>query len=175
MQFPIILRDKLLGDGRRLLSQFTRRHHFHVLSRISKIKAIAFVCHGNINRSAFAQFYLKARHGIDSISFGTLSISDRMASVICRRIALRNYGIDMSRHRSRSLIHHKSEYVRWSDEIVVFDKLLAGEVRALIGPNVNVYMLDDKEIADPFGKPEREYVKCFKSIAERIDQIAADC
>jgi protein-tyrosine-phosphatase len=170
MQFPVVFRGKVLEAFQRRLSRFRGKLGAHVLQRISQKKRVAFVCRGNINRSAFAQYYLRAKHGIDSISFATMNVSDRMASAFCRRIALRDYGIDMSDHRSKSLIHYKSEWERL-EEIVVFDGLLVAEVRALLGHDVNVHRLDVNEIADPFGRCEWEYIECFRLIAKRIDEI----
>jgi protein-tyrosine-phosphatase len=172
MQLPLMFRKKVLERVQRRLARFGGKLRARVLSRISREKRVAFVCHGNINRSAFAQYYLKARYGIDSFSFATTNVSDRMASLFCRRIALRDYGIDISGHRSKSLIHHKSKWAQLA-EIVVFDGLLAMEVRALLGHDVNVCMLDVNEIVDPDGKPEGEYVECFRLIAGRIDEIAS--
>jgi protein-tyrosine-phosphatase len=170
MQLPVIFREKVLKRLQRRLSCFRGELGVRALPHISREKRVAFVCRGNVNRSAFAQYYLKARHGIDSISFATINISDRMASMFCRRIALRDYGIDMSDHRSKSLIHHKSIWALLKD-IVVFDRLLMVEVHALLGRDVNVRMLDVHEIVDPSGKSEQKYAECFSLIARRIDEI----
>jgi protein-tyrosine-phosphatase len=172
MQLPVIFRKKVLERVQRRLSRFGGKLGAPALPHISREKRVAFVCRGNINRSAFAQYYLKARRGIDSISFATINISDRMASIFCRRIALRDYGIDMSDHRSKSLVHHKLEWARL-EEIVVFDGLLVAEVRALLGRDANIHMLDVNEIVDPSGKSEREYIECFGSISKRIDEIVS--
>lgn len=170
MQLPVVFREKVLEPVQRRLSRFGGKLEACRLQRISREKGVAFVCRGNVIRSPFAQYYLKARHGINSISFATMNISDRMASAPCRRIALRDFGIDMSEHRSKSLMHHRSDWGRL-EEIVVFDGLLVAEVRALLGHDVNIRMLDVNEIADPFRKSEAEYIECFRLIAKRIDEI----
>lgn len=83
------------------------------------IKSILFVCTGNVCRSPMAEYILRHRLGSEydvSIESAGLMAAEGASASENAIQALREWGIDMSGHRSRSLNAHRA---RAADLVVV--------------------------------------------------------
>jgi protein-tyrosine-phosphatase/predicted ATP-grasp superfamily ATP-dependent carboligase len=87
------------------------------------IEQVLFLCFGNICRSAFAEYFWKTRNqqyslnGISVLSAGFHPESGRRSPLGARDLSV-EYGIDISRHRSRTLTR---QMVDAADAIFVMD------------------------------------------------------
>jgi protein-tyrosine phosphatase len=94
--------------------------HLIKKAEMHSVKRLVFVCHGNICRSAFAQ-YVAQKHNIDSVSFGLSTTSNKPAYEQTYSVAML-LGYDMMYHRTTSV----NDYTPREG-----DFLLAMEVRHL--------------------------------------------
>jgi len=143
---------------------------------VSRDDRLLFVCAGNINRSAVAEYLAVARGFTRTGSAGTLVQSGRGASPGATAF-LEGEGIDASRHRSRHAFDPEVD-LEGADWIVVFDRRNWDEVsrrRAeLVQRLVYLEQITEKEIGDiddPFGEDADRQLACFRAIRDALDAV----
>lgn len=149
---------------------------------ISGIRSINFVCYGNICRSAFAEHYAKKvflSSGVDiETTSSGLNAKQSESSPGNAVIAARYFGIDLSEHKpslvTADMVNEASviagmHYFNYTE----FKKIFPGRenkfflLKHLVWPE---YMF--LNIGDPFGKPLKDFVECFREISRCIDILA---
>lgn len=153
---------------------------------MGEIGSVLFVCTGNLCRSPMAEGILKnllekrMERGIKVASAGTWGVAGNAAAPYATEVCKEN-GIDISGHEARELTE---EMVRESDLVVVmeFDHLhtvldmvpnAAGKIRMLTqfgGEERNFY----HSIPDPYGRPKREYERCYRQIEKHVRFLLDD-
>ncbi|HEU5209436.1 MAG TPA: hypothetical protein VFU06_08495 [Longimicrobiales bacterium] len=166
------LPDRLLHARRRTAAQ-------EMLAG-ADIRSAVFICHGNINRSAYAAAafaralpaHVRERVRVSSMGFIG---PDRPASELAQRVGGRR-GVDLSGHRSRLLDGPELEQ---TDLVVVMNRRQHDDVLALIGPgrsrvlilgDLDPAPLDTRTIQDPYGHPE----DVFERVFDRIDRCIGE-
>lgn len=163
----VLHRRRVRGRGRRLLSQ-----------QRAADQGVIFVCMGNICRSPFAEYLLRARlvgpgHSLRVSSAGVLPIAGRPAPPAALKAA-KAFGIDLAPHHSR---HFDDTMVRAGDLVVVFDQIqlsatldrhpeLAGRI-VLLGS----LLADAAPIPDPDGHDLEIFLATYRRIDGAVDQI----
>jgi protein-tyrosine-phosphatase len=153
------------------------------LARRGTVRSAVFICHGNINRSAYAAAVFRAvipelhRAEVRVRSAGFIG-PDRPASTLARLIAERR-GHDLSDHRSR--IVDAGELAE-TDLIVVMDVRQQSAVSMLTGrPASEVLIIGDldpepieqRTLQDPYGHPEAVFERVFDRIDRCVGRLAA--
>lgn len=127
---------------------------------------ILFVCTGNTCRSPMAAVLMNKialERGLDiRIDSAGIFASNGAAASSCAIEAMREYGIDLSEHRSKKIT---AELMEASDLILT----MTTEQKMLFGGNSRVYTLleyagTEGEISDPYGYD----IETYKSVAEQI-------
>lgn len=159
-----------------LKKKFVRKRklfsHLSVLNGadLKVAKSIAFLCKGNINRSAFAAAYFNKYYGTDLNvrSYGTHNEISRMCSREALSVAA-EFGVDLT--------HHLSDVIS-PDSFAQIDKLIIMDeenLRDLFKLNMmyknKICKLAKSPIADPYGKEVEEFRKCFSEIKDSIDKL----
>lgn len=152
------------------------------VDRVTKKKAILFVCTGNSCRSVMAEYLLKSmlagRQDVEIFSAGTGVFLQTSASSETITV-LKEEGIDASQHLSRAI---NSILLKKSDLIIVMTRNHRQQVldRA---PEVEkrVYLLRefintpsglvDPDVPDPIGQPHHAYKECFAIVKEAMHKI----
>lgn len=127
---------------------------------------ICFVCHGNINRSPFAEAVFKERFpNIACISTGIINISNRMAS---RQAVMTSqlFKIDLSKHKSSYINEH--DLKNW--KLVVMDDQNIQNLLKL-GYKENIVKIDQNDISDPHGCEDLTYNQSFNQIYKLIYNV----
>jgi protein-tyrosine-phosphatase len=141
---------------------------------IRRARSVAFVCYGNICRSPFAAAVVRRlRPDLVVSSFGYYPKEERESPADAEDAA-RRMGVDLSGHRSRLMTQAN---VDAADVILVFDRKdhdnLLERFSGLEGKLHYWGALDvagPLEIADPYGSPAEEFVKCYERI-RRIGEM----
>jgi protein-tyrosine-phosphatase/predicted ATP-grasp superfamily ATP-dependent carboligase len=160
---------------RRRMQHSARRR---LCKRLVVDQGLVFVCTGNICRSPFAEYLLRARligpgHPLRVSSAGVLPIEGRPSPPIAQTAA-RAFGIELAPHRSR---HFDKTMVRAGDLVVVFDQVnfsatldrhpdLAGRI-VLLGS----LLADAAPIPDPYGQDLEVFLETYRRIDHAVDQI----
>jgi len=162
------LPDRLLHGRRRAAAQ-------RMLANLDVRRAV-FICHGNINRSAYAaaaftrSLPTQVRDEVRVSSMGFIG-PDRPASDLAQRVA-HGRGISLGSHRSRLL---DGPELKQTDLIVVMNQGQKNAVMNLLRPrpgrvlilgDLDPHRIDTRTIQDPYGHPE--YV--FAQVFDRIDR-----
>lgn len=137
---------------------------------LKDIHSIAFVCKGNINRSAFAAAYFKKYYGNGSIvkSYGTHNEILRMCPLNAINAA-REFGVDLTGHLSDIISPKKFDKI---DKLIIMDeKNLQDLVKLNIKDKSKICRMGKSAIDDPYGKNIREFRKCFLEIKNSIDSL----
>lgn len=102
------------------LPSVRRAKRAQLIAAVAHARRLAFVCTGNISRSAYAETYLRSRapSGIEITSAGSLRLSGR-SSPPSALAASSESGVDLSAHRSRALTR---ELADWADVLLIFDE-----------------------------------------------------
>jgi L-threonylcarbamoyladenylate synthase len=154
----------------------------HALAR-----KIVFVCTGNTCRSPMAEGLFKRRLA-DRLGCAVDDLPDRGFAVSSAGIAasandpaaresadvLREYGVDLSAHRSRPA---SADLIARADDVVVMTRshlltvatkypVLGGAVRLLCGP--------DGDLDDPIGGGADVYRACAKTIRHHVDRLITE-
>lgn len=134
---------------------------------------LLFLCKGNINRSAFAQHYLREKYGINSDSAGTLLRRSRLVSKEAESTAEKYFSLDMSAHRSTSIYDVALDKY---DFIVVFDDHNYRFLRESFSTIMDkvVYLIPDEQIDDPYSRDSGYFYEKFSMIASTIDNLIPD-
>lgn len=137
---------------------------------------VLFLCHGNINRSPFAEEYFKSHcneyNSVDSAGF--YPVDGRTPPDIAVRIAKENH-IDISNHQSKSI---SSINVRDYDVIFMMDSMNYYHYTKNINHTTDrVFFLSSfidnytYDIPDPNSGSERTYRRVFRTITNSIDKL----
>jgi protein-tyrosine-phosphatase/predicted ATP-grasp superfamily ATP-dependent carboligase/predicted deacetylase len=155
-----------------------RKRLSRALARRSPSRCL-FVCHGNINRSAFAAAYARrvTPRGVWN-SAGLHPVPSRRPPLAAERIA-RDFGVDLGGHSSRVL---DASLVRSADVVLVFDGRDAREVSREFPQGANrivplgVLARDERRavIPDPGGGTEDTYRRVFTHIRSAVDGLVAE-
>ncbi len=154
-------------------ARFTQERYF---SR--PVSRIAFVCYGNICRSAFAEHYWNKRlrelalSGPEAISCGVYPQANRRTPQRLTAIA-RRHGVDLSTHRSRIL---DGDALVSSDAIFVMDRKnyqdLLGRCREA---DEKTYFLgwfgDGDEIKDPYNMQPEDAARVLQEIVQAVEGL----
>ena len=142
--------------------------------RVHRGSRLLFVCHGNICRSSFAEYYARRKLRNTSIaSAGASNVADRAVPSFTQRMANES-GIDLTNHRSRAL---SAINLNDFDLIFVFD--IDNYVRIVARypeHKSKLFFLwaltSETVIADPYGRDINFYRHTYTLIKEAIDQLA---
>lgn len=163
--------DRVLHVQRRRMALERLRTH-------SDARSAAFICHGNINRSAYAAALFASRvpQGRELIVSSAGFIGPgRPASESALQVARRR-GIDLSRHQSRSI---DGTELAATDLVVVMDthqqravSRIAGRPRAdiVILGDLDPQPIDRRTVPDPYGHT----IPFFEEVFDRIDRCVAE-
>lgn len=142
--------------------------------KINEKDRILFVCKGNINRSAFAEYSLK-KYGYQNVmSCGTLEREGRLASFEMMRISSDIYGLDLSNHRSRFLT---DEIFENSNLIFCFDIINYSYLKKRFPSDLSKVFLLGKNsyisggISDPYGRDKSHYIRVAGEISKYIEGL----
>lgn len=150
-----------------------------------KVMTVLFICTGNLCRSPMAEGILRdllRREGIDDIgvhSAGTWGVEGEPAAPLAAEVC-KERGIDLSGHVARRV---SKEMLEASDLILVMEMDHVHSVEdlspeALKRTKLLTHFGEEKDrfqdIADPYGKPKREYVACFERLHQHVCNLALE-
>ncbi len=151
--------------------------------QLKKNPTIAFICKGNICRSPFADIYFRSlinnakEQRINMDSFGLIERVNRQSPEVAIEAA-KQFGIDMSGHRSKLLT---DEVVEQSGVLFIMDYELFKRVKSQF-PHakhklffLGILQKDNTapvEILDPYGSNLKNFQKTFSQITKSIDNLA---
>lgn len=168
------LPDQLLHNQR-------RRQALARIRQTDGVRTAVFICHGNINRSAYAAAAFEralASVGHDNVvvtSAGFIG-GGRAASELAQRVARRR-GVNLSGHTSRLI---EAEELRSCDLIVVMSTKQRDAIHHLTSRHAPlILVLGDldphpirrRTVQDPYGHPEEVFVQVFDRIDRCIAQL----
>lgn len=141
------------------------------------IRAVAFVCHGNICRSPFAEALLqRSRPDLRVRSFGLAAARDHEADPNALRLA-REFGVALDSHRTRRLT---AEAIGAVDLVLVMEapqlKLVRGrwdEARERIRLLGDFLHAPPHSIPDPWNQPDPIWRSTFQRIERAVARLAA--
>ena len=130
---------------------------------------ILFVCYGNVCRSPMAEGLARRMLGslAEAESAGTGAMNGRGASENAIKIMRSRFGIDLSKHRSRSVSHVPMGDF---DYIVPMDDSVADDLRGMY-PQISARVMESWKIDDPFGKGLVAYERSVMEIQKRIEEL----
>jgi protein-tyrosine phosphatase len=140
-----------------------------------RVRRLVFICKGNICRSPYA--VMRAQEfGIDAISYGLDTIDNAPANAAAIRNAAERK-LDLSTHQSRRL---RLNEFREGDVVMLFEPShLPVYYDAVSESHYTTTLLGLwaqprwPYIADPYGKSDRYFQKCFANIDSSIREIAS--
>ncbi len=148
----------------------------------TSVESVAFICHGNINRSAYAAAAFARlvppdlRDAVLVRSAGFIG-PGRPASALACRTAQRR-GLDLGAHRSRLI---DPDELRRTDLIVVMNQRQRADIVRLLGrSDQGIIVLGDldplpierRAVQDPYGRSEATFETVFTRIDRCIDALA---
>lgn len=133
--------------------------------------SILFVCHGNICRSAMAEYIFKNMVTDDSYYVESAAVSrEEIGNDIYppAKAVLGQHGVRFGRHRARQVT--KDDYAKF-DVIYVMDQSNMRRIMNIFGedPEGKVKMLLDRDVADPWYTGEFETT--YRDIVEGCQKI----
>jgi protein-tyrosine phosphatase len=165
--FHPIVKPSTIHDTENLIDQF------------NESRSVIFVCHGNINRSPFAEQYLKNawkdnRSDVSINSAGLIDLENRSSPEIAISVA-KDFGVNLSEHSSTTL--DLEDYP--SDSIVfVFDYNNLARIRnnkkEIPTNTYYIGMFSPRfrySVPDPNNRDRNYYQKTFEMIAMSIDNF----
>lgn len=143
------------------------------------VQHVVFVCKGNICRSAFAEYYLAAQPGVPTrVESCGLDAATGGPSPDAAVVAARQFGVDLSGHRSRGLddCDLQSADLILPMEYSQYALLLAllPEKRERIfllrpfAPGATGWLCN---IDDPYGLGQKQFTACFRMISRSLDRL----
>jgi protein-tyrosine-phosphatase/predicted ATP-grasp superfamily ATP-dependent carboligase len=164
---------------RRRAEQF-RSSHSAAAARLSGVRSVLFVCHGNINRSAVAEQALRQRcrargWALRVASAGLLPQAGRSTGPVSREVAA-SLGVDLAEHRSTPLT---AELLRDSDLVLVMEADHLAGVRALepraVARTFPLASFRDPgspvEIADPEGRERAVLRTVYEEVIASVEGL----
>lgn len=131
---------------------------------------ILFVCYGNICRSPMAEGLARKMLGslAEAESAGTGAMNGRGASENAIEIMRSKFGIDLSKHRSRSVSHVPMGDF---DYIVPMDDSVADELRVMY-PQISARFMESWNIDDPFDNGLVAYERAAMEIQKKVEDLS---
>ncbi|MBI3564206.1 MAG: low molecular weight protein arginine phosphatase [Elusimicrobia bacterium] len=144
-------------------------------------RKVLFVCTGNICRSAMAEHLLRKRAAdlgldLEAASCGTAGDPRYQVPGVVRRL-LAAEGVPPFEHRSRLAVR---ETLRWADLILTMtaahqDHLL--DLYPEFSRRTRLFReaagLDERDVADPMGRPDEAFVLCLAEIRAGLENLLA--
>ena len=178
------VREKIQHKSLELNYRFNPFHRKNAENRFAKLVKrqpfIAFVCKGNICRSPFADYYLRAKLNgkADTIridSYGLIERVDRPSPDNAVEAA-QDYGIDMRSHRSKLLT---PKVVQQAGAVFIMDIELYRRVLLTFPESKNkLFFLGSfrknapsLEIIDPYGGDINRFQKIYRQISEAVENL----
>lgn len=167
----------LLKDGLTKAFSRIRPASQRPVAAVPPAQRVLFVCSGNINRSAFAEAYLRKKLSdtgtVEIRSAGVLDQAGRPSPTVAVETA-RTFDVSLASHRSQALT---PELAAWADVIFCMDR--SNEVALLaIAPTARgkTHLLsevsDGRDISDPDQQSLEFFKETFSRIARAIDAYA---
>jgi protein-tyrosine phosphatase len=143
---------------------------------------ILFICKGNINRSAIAEYILK--HQLkDLINIGAVDVKSSgttaafgswgaKATVKMREVAIENKIPDLDLHRAQLTT---PELLDWADVAYYMDKKNERKLKRMFDEeyfNEKCKQLCDIEVPDPMGGEKADFDVAFKLIFDKCSEIS---
>jgi protein-tyrosine-phosphatase len=145
---------------------------------IAPVRAILFVCAGNICRSPIAEARFRqtmgSRPGLSALeigSAGTIALDGNPAAPNAVRAARDELGLDITGHRARNIEGLDADLILAMDGMVTRDLLrlsLTGRVELL-----GTYAGTGEIVEDPYGCPIEIYRACARHLDRLIRAAAA--
>lgn len=145
---------------------------FHISP--DKVKRVVFICHGNICRSALADWHMKKKE-FDCESFGLACDDGDIANDTMQEVA-REKGIELAEHRTASAENFK---IKDGDLFVAMEPGQIERLKKLLGRAVEcqytllgMYCKPQKPtIIDPYGKQKRFFDETADDIILATDNL----
>jgi len=170
-----VLAGKIAVRGASRAPFYRRRIYRQAANVLRNASRALFICKGNICRSPFAAEYAQVlQPGLTVSSAGFLPLDGRRSPWEAVQTAA-PYGVDLSRHGSRSI---RIEDLEACDVVFVFDFEQVRAVRQLARVHkkrINVFLLGalDREgpleIQDPFGRSTAAFETAYARIARALE------
>ncbi len=158
---------------KKLSGKIKRRFFLPSINVITKQKIhpglnIAFICKGNINRSAFAEYYVKKMHTNYTVtSYGTVFEENRLSPVNAIEAAAQ-WGINLDTHRSKYLTQ---KAISDTELFIIMDKINFTDLCLLNIPANKIFLLNKEGITDPYSHEIDFFKKTFAEIANNLNLI----
>jgi protein-tyrosine phosphatase len=154
------------------------RYELGILSKYEKVdwnrvQRLAFVCKGNICRSAYAEARAKFL-GVSSISLGLETVSRRPADEMAIFVAGRR-GLDLTTHMTRC---SSDVCIQSGDLVLAMEEKHANRIASILTPGVQLSLLGlwstpvVPHLQDPYGLSEEYFDTCFMLIDNAIRHIS---
>ena len=125
-----------------------------------------FVCTGNTCRSPMAQALWRAR-GHEAMSAGLYAMDGSCASSGARN-AMKLMGLDLSHHRAQRVTE---ALMRSADKVVGISQRHALALMQQFPQYADKISAMPRDIADPFGGDDDDYLRCAEDIRHALDQL----
>ena len=175
MQFLVkFMQLNLSRKINRMLNILSLRFKFQKMKVITASdfdQSLIFICRGNVNRSVFAKYYFEKLTSNPADSKSTLRLEKRKCSSLAQIVALSEHSIDLSEHRSESVI---SSQASPESIYVCMDYKNVLDLFELGVPKNQIKMLSNSEIQDPHGRSIRDFKECFYQISSSIEGVFSE-
>jgi protein-tyrosine phosphatase len=172
------LRSSLAGFARRCFAvakSVAYRHHGPDRIDWARVERWVFVCHGNICRSPFGEYWAKAR-GVPAVSCGLEGIAGKGADVDAIRFAA-EFGVDLQPHAGAKFADFP---LAASDLVICFEDVHLEYCRARVD-DANAQMLllgmalrpPSARIADPYGRGASGFTRAFRETSTALATLLA--
>ena len=157
----------------RLLRKRRYREACERLSRLRGAQSVLVVCHGNVCRSPYLEAVLRASLPTAEVASAGLSLSNQAVPEFSLEVG-RARGVDLSAHRSRSLVAAEA---RRADVIIVMDAnqaryltqyLALSPRHVFIAGDLDPEFAGSRGIEDPFQRGKDVFVATY----DRLDRVA---